>query len=69
MPTKGSMVLYTCHFDADASESPNICPAVVTKILANGNLDLFVMFQNGSFTKLDCPHGSPGVRETWHLII
>lgn len=65
---KGDIVLYTCHFDADVNdETPNVCPAVVTKANADGSLNLYVLFVNGNFTKLGVKQGAAGERETFHL--
>jgi hypothetical protein len=68
----GDIVLYTMHFDADASVVPNIGPGIITKIVgldANGNqiLNLRVFFSEGDVIKMDCSQGAPGVRGTWHL--
>lgn len=67
MSDKGSMVLYVAEFDADTSYSPNIGPAIVTKVNADGTLDLVVFVLNGMFYKEGVKQGEPTERMTWHL--
>lgn len=66
MPKKGDTVLYTCEFDADSSYSPNVGPALVTKVNADGSLDLAIFVLNGQFFKCAVMQGQPGDRMTWH---
>ena len=66
-PEKGSIVLYTEHLDSDASETPNISPAMVVEVNGDATLDLWIFFSNGFFNKLQVPKGIPGQRGTWHL--
>lgn len=56
----GDMVVYVDYFDADDSYSPNIGPAIVTKVHPNTPLvDLCVFSQNGVFYKLGCKESMP----------
>lgn len=67
MPSKGDVVLYVCLFDADESESPNINPATVTKVQADGTLDLVVHSINGTYFKEGAKKSSDkSERGTWH---
>lgn len=66
MPQKGDIVLYVCEFDADPSYSPNVGPAIVTKVNDDGSLDLAVSVMNGQFFKLNIQKGEATMRETWH---
>lgn len=66
MPGQGDFVLYVCEFDADTSVSPNVAPALVTKVNANGSLDLNVFFLNGMFMKQNVSQDDGSKkRETW----
>jgi hypothetical protein len=62
----GDIVIYVDEFDADTSYSPNIGPAIVTKINSPGNLDLAVFSLNGFFYKTGVVQGEPTERRTWH---
>lgn len=63
---KGMIVLYTEMFDADQSESPNVGPAIVTRVHPDDVLDLTVFFMNGFFLKSNIHKGEPSERGTWH---
>lgn len=67
---KGSTVLYVALFDADKSETPNINPAIVTKVQADGSLDLVVHSINGVYFKEGAPNSEDdkSVRGSWHRI-
>jgi len=67
MPKKGDTVFFVDLFDYDLSETPNVHPAIVTKVRSDGSLDLFVMFMTGTFHKTAVPQGAPDQRGTWHL--
>jgi hypothetical protein len=62
----GDIVIYTCDFDADQSEIPNVSASLVTKTHPNGNLDLCSFVSNGVFFKQNVAQGAVGVRGTWH---
>lgn len=62
---KGSWVLYTVKIDTDPTETPNIWPAVITKINETG-ADLQVLHSVGGFQMQDVKEGQPGERGTWH---
>lgn len=62
----GNIVLYVDEFDSDKSYSPNMGPALVTKVHSNGELDLAVFAQNGMFFKTQVKQGAVDERRTWH---
>jgi hypothetical protein len=67
----GSVVSYVMEWDSDTSYSPNIGPAIVTKINDDGmsgvgnTLDLVVFAMNGMFYKFSAKEGDPKTRMTW----
>lgn len=68
----GDIVQYVMEFDADKSYTPNVGPAIVTKVLPDSAgkmtvLDLWIMFPQGFFIKLQVPQGDGTARETWFL--
>lgn len=65
MPKVGDTVVYCMEFDADESYSPNIGPALVTKVNKDGSIDLVIFAENGMFFKENILKGEVGERMKW----
>lgn len=66
MPKKGDTVLYVAMFDADASEHPNVCPAMVLNVYEDlTTVDLVVFVKDGTFYKRGVPMGDDQTRASW----
>jgi hypothetical protein len=65
-PKKGSRVHYVCKIDSDADETPNVWPAIVTKVQKDGTADLWVMTSGGFFVAGKVNHDEHKTRGTWH---
>lgn len=62
---EGDIVLYVHTVDGDATESPNVSPALVTKAFED-TVHLTVFTSNGFFYSKNIPYNSAGTRGTWH---
>ena len=67
-PYKGRVVHYVLKIDYDTDETPNVSPAMITKINKDGTVSLVVFTSGGHFSAGNVVHDGNKARGTFHYI-